>query len=54
MTEFDPEFDSGCSTCDTEHSMADMYYDPNTGDHTCQSCHHFDRAMDVLTDNDPK
>jgi len=48
---FDPEFDSGCSTCDKEHSMADMYYDPETGEHTCQLCHDsvaFDRAMDML------
>jgi hypothetical protein len=35
---FDPEFDSGCSTCDTEFPMSEMHYDSDTGDHTCQRC----------------
>ena len=52
---FDPEFDSGCSTCDTEHPMSEMYYDPDSGEHTCQSCRQsdsFDRAMNIF--DDPK
>ena len=35
---FDPEFDSGCSTCDKELPMSEMHYDPNVGEHTCQRC----------------
>lgn len=53
MSEFDPEFDSGCSSCDTEHPMSDMYYDPATGEHTCHQAESFDKAMDILKVENP-
>jgi len=47
MKEFDPEFDSGCSTCDNEFSMSEMCYDQETGNHTCFDCYLIEIMNDI-------
>jgi len=51
---FDPEFESGCWKCDKVHLMREMYYEPDTGHHTCEDCFNkmqYDQAIKVIKPN---
>ena len=47
--DFDPEFDSGCHICDEEFPMRELFYNPDSGEHTCDNCHNersFEESME--------
>jgi len=52
--EKDPMFYSGCETCNKELLMSEMYYDPTTGDHTCEKCYDTKRYNQSMRNMDDR